>query len=207
MKKLVYSVSQAGRWGQVVLKFLRKSIFSISEIVFFKCRTWFFFFFLSWPQWSLSNGSPFFYWYLTLFINFGQISYGEIWRSLTSCVNAHITEERVPLMSAAVSAHSLLMPRRVIEKWCSAGHVLQAEAGRECSCRHKSIWNSSPPCFFLYTLCFFFTHSACALLCGKASILLVISQLFCLQESAKLVTKITRWEDTMTGVASLQELF
>lgn len=78
-------------------------------------------------------------------------------------MNAHITEERVPLMSAAVSGHSLLMPGRVIEKWCSAGHVLQAEAGRECSCRHKPIWNSSLTCFFIDTLLVFYPLCLCTL--------------------------------------------
>lgn len=61
-------------------------------------------------------------------------------------------EERVPLMSAAVWAHSLLIAGRAIEKWCSAGHVLQAEAGREGNCRQKSIWNSSPNSSFYVTV-------------------------------------------------------
>lgn len=68
------------------------------------------------------------------------------------CECTHHRRKSASDVSCSVSP-PLLMPRRVTEKWYSAGHVLWAEAGRECSCRHKSIWNSSTPCFF-------YTHSA-----------------------------------------------
>lgn len=160
MIKLIYSVSQADRWVQIVGFLFWFWVF---------CCVWLF---SSWQQWNLSNGSPFFYWSLTLFINFLKF-HVEKYEKVPSCVNALIIEERVPLMSAAVSAHSLLMPGRVIEQWCSAGHVLQAEAGRECSCRHKSIWNSSPTSSFIPTLLFFLpTLLVCSFVGKQVSCLL-----------------------------------
>lgn len=104
-------------------------------------------------------------------------------------------------MSAAVSAHSLLMTGRVIvSKWCSSGHVLQAEAGRECDSRQQSIWNSSPTSFFFYvtpcpTLLWEIKYLACnlrAVLCAGECLI---------------SNKNHQVEDTMTRIASLQELF
>lgn len=158
------------------------------------------FFLLSWQQWSLSNGS-FFCWSLTLLINFGQISYGEIGRSLKSCINAHITGKK-SASDVGCSVSPLLTDARE-EWWCESGVVLgvcfKQRPKENVTVDTNPFGTLQPPAFFHIT--------ACTLLCGKANILLVISQLFYVQERAWLVTKITRWEDTVTRVASLQELF
>lgn len=179
---------------------LRENIFFyVWNFFFFKCGTWFFFL-LSWQQWSLSNGS-FFCWSLTLLINFGQISYGEIGRSLKSCINAHITGKK-NASDVSCSVSPLLTDGRE-EWWCESGVVLgvcfKQRPKENVTVDTNTFGTLHPPAFFYIT--------ACTLLCGKANILLVISQLFYVQERAWLVTKITRWEDTMITVASLQELF
>lgn len=144
--RLVHSVSQAGRRVQIIVKqnhfFYIWNCFQMWNMIFFFVLTtmkplkWFSLFLLIFDplHWFRSN----FIWRNTK-------------KSYKLCECPH-HRKRVHLMSAAVSAPSLLMPRRVIEKWCGAGHVLQAETGRECNHRHKCIWNSSPTSFFYITV-------------------------------------------------------
>lgn len=82
-------------------------------------------------------------------------------KSYKLCECTHHTRRKGASDVSCSVSPPLLMPRRVTEKWYSAGHVLWAEAGRECSCRHKSIWNSSTPCFFYTHSAFFFFCPLC----------------------------------------------